>query len=44
MKNKDFKVDYKFELVKPPENKVTVKHGEGLNVEISFDTNKACNY
>ncbi|MCB5253635.1 MAG: hypothetical protein LHW58_01585 [Candidatus Cloacimonetes bacterium] len=37
MKADDFVVDYKFELVSPATNKVTVKQGEGLSVEISFD-------
>lgn len=39
MKDKNFKVDYKFKLVSPATNKVTVKKGEGLSVEISFDKN-----
>lgn len=37
MKNPSFKVDYKFTLVKPATNKITVKQGQGLSVEISFD-------
>jgi len=37
MKDPNFKVDYKFKLVKPATNKITVKQGEGLSVEISFD-------
>ena len=38
MKESSFKVDYKFKLLKPATNKVTVKKGEGLSIEISFDT------
>lgn len=37
MKDTNFKVDYKFKLVQPATNKVTVKQGEGLSVAISFD-------
>lgn len=37
MKADDFMVDYRFELVRPATNKVTVKQGEPLSVEISFD-------
>ena len=37
MKDPNYKVDYKFKLVKPSTNKVTVKKDEGLSVEISFD-------
>lgn len=37
MRDPNFKVDYKFKLVKPATNKVTLKRGEGLSVEISFD-------
>ncbi len=40
MKNPNFKVadlDYKFKLVQPTTNKVTLKKGEGLSVEINFD-------
>ncbi len=37
MKDPNYKVDYKFKLVKPTTNKITVKQGEGLSVEISFD-------
>jgi hypothetical protein len=37
MKDPIYKVDYKFKLVKPATNKITVKQGEGLRVEISFD-------
>jgi len=37
MKDPNYKVDYKFKLVKPATNKITVKQDEGLSVEISFD-------
>ena len=37
MKDPNFKVDYKFKLVQPTSNKITLKQGKGLNVEISFD-------
>lgn len=37
MKDPKYKVDYKFDLVKPASNKVKLKKGEGLSVEISFD-------
>ena len=37
MKDPNYKIDYKFKLVKPATNKVSLKQGEGLNVEISFD-------
>ena len=37
MKDPNYKVDYKFKLVKPTTNIITVKQGEGLSVEISFD-------
>jgi len=37
MKDPNYKIDYKFKLVKPATNKVTVKQGEGLSVEITFD-------
>lgn len=37
MKDPNYKVDYKFKLVKPTTNKITVKQGKGLSVEISFD-------
>ena len=37
MKDPNYKIDYKFHLVKPATNKVTLKQGEGLSVEISFD-------
>ncbi|WP_298364526.1 hypothetical protein [uncultured Lutibacter sp.] len=39
MKNPNFKIDYKFKLVQPTSNKVTLNKDEGLNVEISFDEN-----
>ncbi|WP_111707213.1 hypothetical protein [Lutibacter citreus] len=39
MKDPTFKVDYKFKLVQPTSNKVTLKKDEGLSVEISFDEN-----
>jgi hypothetical protein len=39
MKDPNFKVDYKFKLVQPTSNKVTLKKDEGLSVEISFDAN-----
>lgn len=37
MKDLSYNVDYKFKLVKPATNKITVKQGEGLSVKISFD-------
>lgn len=37
MKDEGFMVDYKFNLISPATNKVTLKEGEGLCVEISFD-------
>ena len=37
MKDPNYKVDYKFKLVEPNTNKVTLKKGEGLSVEVSFD-------
>ena len=37
MKDPSYKVDYKFKLVSPATNKIKVKQGEGLSVEISFD-------
>jgi hypothetical protein len=37
MKDPNYKVDYKFKLVKPATNKVIVKEDKGLSVEISFD-------
>lgn len=37
MNDPNFKADYKFKLVQPASNKVTLKKGEGLSVEISFD-------
>jgi hypothetical protein len=38
MKDPHYKVDYKFKLINPASNKVKLKKGEGLSVEISFDT------
>jgi hypothetical protein len=38
MKDPTFEVDYNFKLVKPASSKVKLKKGEGLSVEISFDT------
>lgn len=38
MNDPNFKVDYKFKLEQPTTNKVKVKQGEELYVEISFDT------
>lgn len=37
MKDPNFKADYKFKLVQPTTNKVTLKKGEGLSIEVSFD-------
>jgi hypothetical protein len=37
MKDPKYKIDYKFKLVNPTTNEVTLKKGEGLSVEISFD-------
>lgn len=37
MKDPNYKIDYKFKLVEPSTNKVTLKKGEGLSVKISFD-------
>ncbi|MDY0310016.1 MAG: hypothetical protein RBR29_09560, partial [Castellaniella sp.] len=37
MKDDDFVVDYKFELLSPTTNKIKLKKGEGLKVQISFD-------
>jgi len=37
MNDTNFIVDYKFKLVSPTINKIILKKGEGLSVEISFD-------
>lgn len=37
MKDPNYKIDYKFKLVQPIANKVTLKKGEDLSIEVSFD-------
>ena len=37
MKDKNFKVDYKFKLISPTKNSIVVKKGESINIQIDFD-------
>lgn len=37
MLDKDFKVDYKFTLIKPQKSKISIKEGENVSIIVTFD-------